>query len=104
MPTVADDDGTVPALHQLAGSLRRLVLRLWRGQPCSMLVTKTAPYFAVLRHVLANGESAKLSGSGNFQLRDKRPRPGRNPKSGAPPIPPRRVVTLPRKSDTQGAA
>jgi integration host factor subunit alpha len=36
-----------------------------------------------------------LSGFGNFQLRDKRPRPGRNPKPGAPiPIPPRRVVTL----------
>ena len=37
----------------------------------------------------------KLSGFGNFQVRDKPPRPGRNPKTGETiPIAARRVVTF----------
>ena len=37
----------------------------------------------------------KLSGFGNFMLREKPPRPGRNPKTGQPiPILARRVVTF----------
>ena len=44
---------------------------------------------------LAIGEYVKLSGSGNFDLRDKKERPGRNPKTGESiPIPARRVVTF----------
>ena len=44
---------------------------------------------------LAVGEQVKLSGFGNFDLRDKKKRPGRNPKTGESiPIPPRRVVTF----------
>ena len=44
---------------------------------------------------LERGESVKLSGFGNFQLRDKPQRPGRNPKTGeAIPISARRVVTF----------
>ena len=39
-------------------------------------------YFAVIRNALEQGENVKLSGFGNFQLRDKNERPGRNPKSG----------------------
>ena len=42
---------------------------------------------------LAVGEQVKLSGFGNFDLRDKKKRPGRNPKTGESiPIPARRVV------------
>ena len=42
---------------------------------------------------LAAGEQVKLSGFGNFELRDKHERPGRNPKTGERvPIPARRVV------------
>ena len=42
-----------------------------------------------------DGESVKLSGFGNFQLRDKPQRPGRNPKTGEEiPISARRVVTF----------
>ena len=42
---------------------------------------------------LAVGEQVKLSGFGNFDLRDKKARPGRNPKTGESiPIPARRVV------------
>ena len=44
---------------------------------------------------LAVGEQVKLSGFGNFELRDKKERPGRNPKTGESiPIAARRVVTF----------
>ena len=44
---------------------------------------------------LAVGEQVKLSGFGSFDLRDKKERPGRNPKTGENMlIPPRRVVTF----------
>jgi integration host factor subunit alpha len=44
---------------------------------------------------LENNEQVKLSGFGNFDLRDKRQRPGRNPKTGEEiPILARRVVTF----------
>ena len=50
-------------------------------------------YFEELRASLAVGEQIKLSGFGNFDLRDKKKRPGRNPKTGESiPIPARRVV------------
>ena len=43
----------------------------------------------------ARGETVKLSGFGNFDLRDKNRRPGRNPKTGEEiPISARRVVTF----------
>jgi integration host factor subunit alpha len=52
-------------------------------------------FFEVIRDALESGESVKLSGFGNFQLRDKPQRPGRNPKTGeAIPIAARRVVTF----------
>jgi integration host factor subunit alpha len=52
-------------------------------------------FFEVIRDALEGGESVKLSGFGNFQLRDKPQRPGRNPKTGeAIPIAARRVVTF----------
>ena len=42
---------------------------------------------------LAVGEQVKLSGFGNFDLRDKKERPGRNPKTGEKiPVTARRVV------------
>ncbi len=44
---------------------------------------------------LALGEQIKLSGFGNFDLRDKKERPGRNPRTGEEiPISARRVVTF----------
>ncbi len=52
-------------------------------------------YFEIIRAALENGENVKLSGFGNFQLRDKNERPGRNPKTGEEiPISARRVVTF----------
>ncbi len=51
--------------------------------------------FEDLRSALTSGEQVKLSGYGNFDLRDKNQRPGRNPKTGEEiPITARRVVTF----------
>ena len=52
-------------------------------------------FFEEIRSTLARGEEIKISGFGNFQLRDKPQRPGRNPKTGEEvPITARRVVTV----------
>ncbi len=52
-------------------------------------------FFEEVRTALETGDSVKLSGFGNFQLRDKPQRPGRNPKTGEEiPITARRVVTF----------
>ena len=52
-------------------------------------------FFEEISAALVRGESVKLSGFGNFLLRDKPQRPGRNPKTGeAIPISARRVVTF----------
>lgn len=52
-------------------------------------------FFDELRACLVSGEMVKLSGFGNFLLRDKPSRPGRNPKTGESiPISARRVVTF----------
>lgn len=52
-------------------------------------------FFEDLRAALSSGEQVKLSGFGNFDLRDKSQRPGRNPKTGKEiPITARRVVTF----------
>jgi integration host factor subunit alpha len=52
-------------------------------------------FFEEIRNSLENGRQVKLSGFGNFDLREKRQRPGRNPKTGEEiPISARRVVTF----------
>lgn len=52
-------------------------------------------FFDEIRGALERGGCVKLSGFGNFQLRDKPQRPGRNPKTGEEiPISARRVVTF----------
>ncbi|MGZ5818867.1 MAG: integration host factor subunit alpha [Burkholderiaceae bacterium] len=52
-------------------------------------------FFDEIRNALERGEAVKLSGFGNFQLRDKPQRPGHNPKTGEEiPITARRVVTF----------
>ena len=52
-------------------------------------------FFDEIRNALERGEAVKLSGFGNFQLRDKPQRPGRNPKTGEEiAITARRVVTF----------
>jgi len=52
-------------------------------------------FFEEVRLALEKGEQVKLSGFGNFGLRKKNQRPGRNPKTGEEiPISARRVVTF----------
>ncbi len=52
-------------------------------------------FFTEIRRSLESNEAVKLSGFGNFDLRDKKQRPGRNPKTGEEiPITARRVVTF----------
>ena len=52
-------------------------------------------FFEEIRIALERNETVKLSGFGSFELRDKRERPGRNPKTGEEvPVSARRVVTF----------
>jgi integration host factor subunit alpha len=52
-------------------------------------------FFETIKASLVEGSPIKLSGFGNFDLRDKRQRPGRNPKTGEEiPVTARRVVTF----------
>jgi integration host factor subunit alpha len=69
------------ALHDEIGLTR---------QDCAALVERTLDLVA---EAMARGETVKLSGFGVFQVRAKRQRMGRNPKSGEPAtIDPRRVI------------
>jgi integration host factor subunit alpha len=71
------------AVHQEVGLTR---------QDCADLVERTLELIA---EALQRGEIVKLSGFGVFQVRDKRARMGRNPKTGEPAaIDPRRVITF----------
>ena len=52
-------------------------------------------FFDLIRDTLASGHDVKLSNFGNFHLRNKAQRPGRNPRTGEIiPIQARRVVTF----------
>jgi integration host factor subunit alpha len=52
-------------------------------------------FFEIVHGTLVEGADVKLSGFGNFQLRRKAPRPGRNPRTGESiPIKARQVVTF----------
>lgn len=51
--------------------------------------------FDTMKEVLANGDKIKISGFGNFVVRSKKERIGRNPQTGAPiPISARKVLTF----------
>lgn len=52
-------------------------------------------FFDTIRSSLVEGQQIKLSGFGNFEVREKSQRPGRNPKTGEEiPITARTVVTF----------
>ncbi|UFU08505.1 integration host factor subunit alpha [Ideonella dechloratans] len=52
-------------------------------------------FFEIITEALVKGEDVKLSGFGNFAIRRKAPRPGRNPRTGESiPIKARNVVTF----------
>lgn len=57
--------------------------------------TMVDTFFELMSETLIRGEELKLSGFGNFQVRAKNERPGRNPRTGEPvAITPRHVVTF----------
>ncbi|MDO1558690.1 integration host factor subunit alpha [Brevundimonas sp. 2R-24] len=59
---------------------------------CASLVERS---LELIVETLEKGEMVKLSGFGVFQVRAKRARVGRNPKTGEPaPIDPRRVISF----------
>ena len=52
-------------------------------------------FYGEIVEALESNQPVKLSGFGNFELRDKNSRPGRNPKTGEyVPVSARRVVTF----------
>jgi len=60
-------------------------------------------FFAEISESLVQGEDVKISGFGNFVLNDKKPRPGRNPKTGEEvTISGRRVVTFKQGQKLKG--
>ena len=65
-----------PIAQPLAARLRSTNLDEYVGQ--EHLLARGKP----LREALEQGRQVKLSGFGNFDLRRKNPRPGRNPKTG----------------------
>ena len=59
---------------------------------CKVLVED---FFEEIKNSLINNEDVKLSGFGNFELLEKKARPGRNPKTGQEiPITARKVITF----------
>ncbi len=100
---------TTPAAAKAQGKARRpagVPATLTKAELAEMLFERVGlnkreakdmvdTFFEEIRFALQRGDSVKLSGFGNFQLRDKPQRPGRNPKTGeAIPITARRVVTF----------
>ena len=61
-------------------------------------------FFDIIHATLVEGRDVKLSGFGNFNIRRKAPRPGRNPRTGeAIPIKARNVVTFHASQKLKGA-
>lgn len=82
----------VPALVR-ADIAERLIYKL--NFPKTVAVDFVEDFFETISESLCTGEEVKLTGFGNFAVRKKNERPGRNPRTGAlVTIAPRRVVTF----------
>lgn len=76
-----------------ADMIDRLTIRLRMTRQDARKLVDT--FFGEISQSLADGKEIKLSGFGNFELKDKKSRPGRNPKTGeVVAIKARRVVTF----------
>lgn len=76
-----------------AGMVDHLVSKLNLTQQEARVMVDS--FFQELSDSLVEGNEIKLSGFGNFELKDKNARPGRNPKTGEEvPVSARRVVTF----------
>ena len=73
----------------------KIIVKVFSSLTCPHCANFHKKIFEELRKALEEGDVVKLSGFGNFQLRNKPERPGRNPKTGEEiPISERRVVTF----------
>ncbi len=71
----------------------RLVTKLQMPKPTAQIFVDM--FFETISETLEKGEVVKLTGFGNFELKQKNARPGRNPKTGKEVmITPRRVTTF----------
>ena len=76
-----------------ADMIDRLTIRLRMTRQDARKLVDT--FFGEISQSLADGKEVELSGFGNFELKDKKSRPGRNPKTGeVVAIKARRVVTF----------
>ncbi|MEN9844118.1 MAG: hypothetical protein RLZZ612_1947 [Pseudomonadota bacterium] len=83
------DVDTLTKAHLVALLVDRL--NIGRRESKEMVDT----FFEIMSDTLIQGENLKLSGFGNFHVRSKGQRPGRNPRTGqAVAITPRHVVTF----------
>jgi integration host factor subunit alpha len=95
MPDLAGDGGADRDTHTVTKSELADALFERLGLNKREAKEMVDAFFDEIRLALERGESVKLSGFGNFQLRDKPQRPGRNPKTGEEiAITARRVVTF----------
>ena len=95
MPSAAAADGADRGVHTVTKSELAEALFERLGLNKREAKEMVDAFFDEIRLALERGESVKLSGFGNFQLRDKPQRPGRNPKTGEEiAITARRVVTF----------
>lgn len=71
----------------------RLIIKLNMQKATAQEFVDT--FFETIAKTLEKGETVKLTGFGNFELKEKEARPGRNPKTGKEVmITPRRVTTF----------
>ena len=95
MAELADDAGAERGAHTVTKSELADALFERLGLNKREAKEMVDAFFDEIRLALERGESVKLSGFGNFLLRDKPQRPGRNPKTGEEiAITARRVVTF----------
>lgn len=93
LPTADAEAGTEPRTLTKAEIAEVLFERVGLNKREAKDMVET--FFDEIRLALEAGDPVKLSGFGNFQIRDKPQRPGRNPKTGEIiPIAARRVVTF----------
>ncbi len=99
LKAVVPADGLLPAKQASLPTLTKaeLVDSLFEQMGMNKAEAKQVVdgFFDLMQECLAQGEEVKVSGLGSFQVRDKAPRPGRNPRTGAlVPIDARRVVVF----------
>jgi integration host factor subunit alpha len=96
-PPPASEHGLLPMLETPTLTKAELAELLFERLGLNKRESKdmVEAFFEIVHGTLVQGEDVKLSGFGNFNIRRKAPRPGRNPRTGeAIPIKARNVVTF----------